>query len=87
MTTSTEGGIMDAPMIGQRVRFTSGPLGSLLKAAGEGLGPDYQEGDTGTVVAQLPADREGEGWWAVEPDGHPELYVPVRPGMIEEVGA
>jgi hypothetical protein len=68
---------------GQRVKFTIDNLGAIMKAGGHCFEEQhFGVGDTGTV---LPTSLVGDGWIEVEPDGHPELYVPVHPGMIEAV--
>lgn len=73
---------------GDRVAFTSGPLGMIDPTVGGGFkfaDETVTTGDTGTVaigVGTMP-----DGWVAVAPDAFPDRYVPVHPEMIERVPA
>ena len=70
---------------GDRVRFTTGNLGGLVRDPDHGRmrfsERVYGIGDTGEILnTELP-----DGWLAVFPDERPDdvLYVPVHPNMIE----
>lgn len=69
---------------GDRVRFTAEQLGTIRK---DGPGTKFTEitvgaGDEGTVEL---VDALLDGWIAITPDGHDELYVPAHPSMVEPV--
>ena len=74
-------------IVGDRVRFTMPHLGALRKDGAHGnrfestRDADFGPDDTGRVC--LLESGLPDGWLAVEPDGRPELYVPVDPRMIE----
>lgn len=68
---------------GTRVRFLSDALGVIDPSQ---PGMKFTEhvvsnGDEGAVLAATMPD----GWLAVEPDNHPNMYVPVHPSMIARV--
>lgn len=76
-----------AGIIGKRVRFRIGPLGALHKDSTRGPSElTFEQGHAGVVELELPpqpGQRDPAPWYAVTPDGRPDLYVPVTLSMIE----
>lgn len=75
-------------LLGERVRVTVDNMGAVSKRTGRMTSDSYPAGTEATVVLQLPDSGDGRmvGWWALELDDDPAVYIPAHVSMFEPVG-
>lgn len=74
-------------LLGKRVKTVTDNMGAVSKQTGRMTSDSYPAGTEATVVLQLHDSDDGRmvGWWALELDDDPTVYIPAHVSMFEVV--